>query len=68
MAVQTNGLHDTPMTWTNATERYDSIIGAGQVTQASGADFVTTESGNRTITTTHINSSQAISLTGAVWR
>jgi len=56
------------MTWTNATERYDSVIGAGQVTQASGADFVTTESGNRTITTTHINSSQAISLTGAVWR
>jgi len=68
MAAQTNGTDNTPMTWTNATERYDSIIGVGSTTQAAGADFFTTASGNRTITTTHISSSQAISLTGAVWR
>jgi len=67
MAAQTNGTDNTPMTWTNATERYDSIIGTGTTTQASGADFVTTESGNRTITTSHASSAQAMTLAAAVW-
>lgn len=67
MVAQTNGVENTAITWTNATERYDSQIGAG-ATQASGADFFTTASGNRTITTTHISSSQALSAAAAVWR
>jgi hypothetical protein len=67
MAAQTNGTNDTPLTWTNATERYDSVIGSGATTQASGADFVTTASGNITITTSHASSAQATSLAAAVW-
>lgn len=67
IAVQTNGTNNTPMTWTNATERYDSQIGSGTTTHASGADFVTFEPQNITITTSHASSAQAIGLTAAAW-
>jgi hypothetical protein len=67
VAVQTNGTNGTPLTWTNATERYDSIIATGTTTQCSGADFISTASGNRTISTTHTNSAQAIGAASAAW-
>jgi hypothetical protein len=68
VVIQTNGTNDTPMTWTNATERYDSIIGTGTTTQASGADFTITTPGSRTISTSHTNSAQPITLVAATWR
>jgi hypothetical protein len=67
IAVQTNGTDLTPMTWTGATERYDSIIATGVTTQTSGADFFTVEPQNLTITTAHANSAQAIASVAAVW-
>ena len=68
IAVQTNGIDTTPMTWTNATERYDSIIGTGATTRTSGADFVSIQAQNITVSTTHTNSTQAIAATAAVWQ
>ena len=67
ICAQTNGTQGTSMTWTNATEDYDSDIGSPAGTRISGASFITSSSGNRTITTTHSNSSQAITLLGVVW-
>lgn len=66
ICAQTNGIDGTVMTWTNATEDYDTNLGAG-TTQMSGADFTTTSSGNRTVSTSHTNSGQPIVLIGAVW-
>jgi hypothetical protein len=67
VCAQTNGTQGTSMTWTNATEDYDSDIGSPAGTRISGASFITSSSGNRTITTTHSNSTQAITLLGVVW-
>jgi hypothetical protein len=67
IAVQTNGTNGTSMTWTNATERYDLLIGTGTTTQASGADFITSQTENRTISTSHSNSAQAIGIAAAAW-
>jgi hypothetical protein len=67
ICAQTNGTQGTSMTWTNATEDYDSDIGSPAGTRISGASFITSSSGNRTITTTHSNSAQAITLLGVVW-
>jgi hypothetical protein len=61
---QTNGIAN-PMTWTNATENYDVQLAA--LTEMSGANFLTTTTGNRTITTSHSNSTQPLTLVGVVW-
>ena len=62
---QTNGTNTTPMTWTNATERYDADIGT--LSQVSGADFSPLLLGSRTITTTYASSAQSQVLVGATW-
>jgi hypothetical protein len=62
---QTNGTNTTPMTWTNATERYD--VDFASLTQVSGADFSPLLLGSRTITTTYASSAQAQVLVGATW-
>jgi len=67
ICAQTNGVQGTTMTWTNATENYDYDIGSPAGTRISGASFITSSSGNRTITTSHTNSGQAITLLGVVW-
>lgn len=67
ICAQTNGTQGTTMTWTNATEDYDYDIGSPAGTRISGASFITSSSGNRTITTSHTNSTQAITLLGVVW-
>lgn len=64
ICAQTNGIAN-PMTWTNATENYDvQLVSASEM---SGANFITTSSGNRTISTSHLNSSQPLTLVGVVW-
>lgn len=56
------------VTWTNATERYDGTIG-GENTRASGADFKTTTTGNRTITAAStVGAGDGMILVSAVWR
>jgi hypothetical protein len=67
VCAQTNGTQGTSFTWTNATENYDTDIGSPAGTRISGASFITSSSGNRTITTSHTNSIQAITLIGVVW-
>ena len=62
---QTNGTNATPMTWTNATERYD--VDFASSTQVSGADFSPLLLGSRVITTTYASSAQAQTLVGATW-
>lgn len=62
---ETNGTQNTTVTYTNATARYNSAV--ENLTQASGGDYTTTSSGTRTITTTFSNSTQPITLVGAVW-
>jgi hypothetical protein len=62
---ETNGTQNTTVSYTNATARYNSAI--ENLSQASGADYTTTTSGTRTITTTFTNSTQPITLVGAVW-
>ena len=64
VCAQTNGIAN-PMTWTNATENYDVQLAAA--TEMSGANFLTTTSGDRTITTLHSNSTQPLTLVGVVW-
>jgi hypothetical protein len=64
ICAQTNGIAN-PMTWTNATENYDVQLAA--LTEMSGANFLTTTTGNRTITTSHSISNQPLTLVGVVW-
>ena len=64
VCAQTNG-NTVPMTWTNATENYDVALAA--LTEMSGANFLTTTSGNRTVSTSHSNSGQPLTLVGVVW-
>ena len=66
VCAETNGTDTTSMTWTNATEQYDVSLGAG-TTRMSGADFITVSSGNRTVSTSFVNSAQPITLVGVVW-
>ena len=66
VCAQTNGTDGSVMTWTNATENYDNSLGAG-TSQMSGANFLTSTSGNRIVSTTHANSSQPMTLAGVVW-
>ena len=54
-----------PVVWSGATENYD--VQLVSLTEMSGANFITTSSGNRTITTSHINSTQPLTLVGVVW-
>jgi hypothetical protein len=61
---QTNGIAN-PMTWTNATENYD--VQLASLTEMSGANFLTTTTGNRTVSTSHNNSTQPLTLVGVVW-
>ena len=63
--AQTNGTQNTTVAWTNATVRYNTAL--VNSTQMSGADYTTTTSGTRTITTSFTTSSQPIVLVGAVW-
>lgn len=65
VVAETNGTQNTTVSYTNATVRYNNAI--ENLSQASGADYTTTSSGTRTITTTFSNSTQPISLVGAVW-
>jgi len=65
VVAQTNGTQNTTVSYTNATERYNNAI--ENLSQASGADYTTTTSGTRTITTSFTSSTQPISLVGAVW-
>lgn len=56
------------VTWTNATERYDLQPGAENA-RASGADFKTTTTGNRTITAAStVGVGDGMILVSAVWR
>lgn len=66
IAGYTIGTQSLPVTWTNATERYDSNIG-GANTGASGADTKTTSSGSLSITTSNSSSTQPIILVAAAW-
>jgi hypothetical protein len=61
------GANNTPVTWTNATERYDGTIEAG-VPSTSGADFSTTTTGTRAVSTSHNNNAFGEVLIGAVWK
>ena len=61
---QTNGIAN-PMLWTNATENYD--VALASLSEMSGANFLTTTTGDRTITTLHSNSTQPLTLVGVVW-
>jgi hypothetical protein len=61
---QTNGIAN-PMLWTNATENYD--VQLATLSEMSGANFLTTTTGNRTVSTLHQNSSQPLTLVGVVW-
>jgi len=54
-----------PITWTNATENYDAWFGFDTF-RISGADFITTSAGNRTVSTSH-GTSGNIGLVGVVW-
>lgn len=58
----------TGLAWTNATQRFNFGSGAFGQTRYSGADFLTTTDGNRIISITHSNSTQPLSLVGAVWK
>jgi hypothetical protein len=62
---ETNGTQATTVSFTNATARYNSAV--ENLSQAAGGDYTTTTSGTRTITTTFSNSTQPITLAGAVW-
>lgn len=66
---QTNGAELASISWSGATSRYNTPIAApGGNTRVSGADFLTSSSGNRTITTTSSPSSlQPLTLVGVVW-
>lgn len=66
ICAQTNGTDTTPITWSGATEDYDTSLSAG-TTRMSGADFITSSSGNRTVSTSHASSTQPIGLVGVVW-
>jgi hypothetical protein len=60
----TIGVNGLRVTWTNATERYDQDLSA---TGFSGADFLTSSSGDRTVSTSHTSSSQPVTIAGTVW-
>jgi hypothetical protein len=64
VCAQTNGIAN-PVIWTNATENYD--VQLASLTEMSGAYFLTTTSGNRTVSTSHTNSSQPLTMVGVVW-
>jgi hypothetical protein len=67
IASQTNGVQGTTITWTNANRDYSLNIGSGTTTYTSGASFITVSSGNRTISSSHASSNQAISAVAAAW-
>ena len=56
----------TSVAWTNATLDYNLTAGTG-TTRVTGADFRTTSSGNRTVSVSHTNSTQALAMAGCVW-
>jgi hypothetical protein len=56
----------TSITWTNATSRYNLSAGGG-TTRITGADFITTNSGDRAVSVSSTNSVQPITMAGAVW-
>jgi hypothetical protein len=64
VCAQSSGIAN-PITWTDATENYDETLGG--TTEMSGANFITSSSGNRTVSTSHSNSTQPLTLVGVVW-
>jgi len=64
-ALQANGSPSTPVTWTNATERFDLDVDGNL--RASGADASGTGT-SLTINTTYTTSSQGTKLLGVAWR
>lgn len=64
VCAQTNGIAN-PVTWTNATENYDETLGGN--TEMTGANFIPVSSGDRTVSTSHTNSTQPLTLVGVVW-
>jgi hypothetical protein len=67
VCANTVGIETSSVSWTNATVRYNQAIAAGTNTRVSGADFTTTSSGNRTVSTSNANSTQPLTLVGVVW-
>jgi hypothetical protein len=67
IALQLNGTQATPVTWTNATERFDADSGDNGL-RGSGADFSNTSTSSLTISTTYSSSSQTTKLAGVAWR
>ena len=61
--VQTNGTQNSNITWTNATERYESTVES--LVNFGGADFIVPDGNNYTVTT-NFNTSAAVSV-GAIW-
>jgi hypothetical protein len=61
--VQTNGTENSNISWTNATERYESTVES--LVNFGGADFTVPDGNNYTVTT-FFNSSTAIGV-GAIW-
>ena len=57
---------DLGITWTNATERYDGLL--EPPIRISGADFKTTSVGTRTVSTSHVSTSNGDILIMAVWK
>jgi len=64
-ALQANGSPSTPVTWTNATERFDLDVDSNL--RGSGADASGTGT-SLTISTTYTTSSQGTKLLGVAWR
>ena len=67
VCANTVGIESASVSWTNATVRYNQAISTGINTRVSGADFTTTSSGNRTVSTSNANSTQPLALVGVVW-
>jgi hypothetical protein len=61
--VQTNGTQNSNISWTNATERYESTVES--LVNFGGADFIVPDGNNYTVTT-NFDSSTAVAL-GAIW-
>ena len=67
VAAETIGLDSvTSVAWTNANLTYDTRIAAG-ATRTTGAIFTIVNSENRTVSVSHTNSTQPLTLAGCVW-
>lgn len=66
IAASALGAANTTQTWTNATEVYDGTIESG-VPSTSGANFTTSSSGTRQVSTSHASNSYGEILIMSVW-